>query len=88
MIKIKTQQKTFTKIFPRNDQSYSTHAVSPGALLEICQKVNTSALPECWLMEIRAYRFQLGEPLSAEAANNLQAARQAMIDFIRNKIPE
>jgi len=78
----------FSKISPEKDQSYSSHAVSPQSLMDICQTVNSTSLPECWLMEIRGYQFELGEPLSPAAVENLQAAQQAIIDFIQNKIPE
>jgi len=78
----------FSKISPQQDQSFSSHAVSPQSLMAICQGVNASPLPECWLMEIRGYQFGLGEPLSNPAAENLKAAQQAIEDFIKNKIPE
>ncbi len=76
------------KISPKKDASFSTHAVSPQSLIEICRKVNNSPLPECWLLEIRGYRFGLGEPLSTQADENLLAAHQSIVDFIKNKIPE
>ena len=78
----------FSKISALKDHSYSTHAVSPQALMAICETVNSSTLPECWLMEIRGYQFGLGKPLSTPAAANLEAAQQAIEDFIENKIPE
>jgi hydrogenase maturation protease len=78
----------FREISPHKDQSYSSHAVSPQSLMDICQSVNSTPLPECWLMEIRGYQFELGEPLSSRAGENLVAAQQAITDFIRNFIPE
>ena len=78
----------FRQISPQKDQSYSSHAVSPHSLIDICQGVNDSSLPECWLMEIRGYQFDLGTPLSSRAADNLQAAQLAIENFIKNKIPE
>lgn len=78
----------FSKISPQKDHSYSTHAVSPHSLMAICEEVNSSSLPECWLMEIRGYQFGLGTPLSSPAAENLAAALQAIEALIKNKIPE
>ena len=78
----------FREISPQQDQSFSSHAVSPQSLMAICQQVNASPLPKCWLMEIRGYQFGLGESLSSQAAENLRAAEQAIEDLIKNKIPE
>ena len=69
------------------DQSYSSHAVSPQALMDICQKVNTSDPPECWLMEIRGYHFSLGQQLSPRAIENLDSALMKIKEFLKNKIP-
>ena len=35
--------------------------------------------PTCWVLAVRGYAFELGEPLSPEAEGNLQAAMDALI---------
>jgi hydrogenase maturation protease len=70
------------------DQSYSSHAVSPQSLMEICRQVNTSCMPECWLMEIRGYHFSLGQSLSPRASENLDRALTEILEFLQNKNPK
>ena len=78
----------YCEITAVKDPSYTSHAVSPQSLLDICQTVNSSEVPECWLMEIRGYEFGLGSPLTSNAKNNLELAVRAIKDHIKNKIPE
>jgi hydrogenase maturation protease len=62
------------RLRPEQDSSYTTHAMSPQALLSVYQQVNDSSPPPAWLLSIRGYEFGLGEPLSTEANRNLLAA--------------
>jgi len=63
-----------TAIGPVKDATFSSHAMSPQAVLEVCRQLTSDEPPPAWLLAIRGERFQLGEPLSATAAENLQAA--------------
>ena len=65
------------KIAPDSSQTFTTHAISPQALMHICTKVNQTRLPECWLLKIRGYDFELGQPLSKAAKHNLEQALAA-----------
>lgn len=56
------------------DASFTTHAMSPQALLQVYQKLRGEAPPPCTLLAIRGKSFELGEPPSAEALANLAAA--------------
>ncbi len=60
-------------VIPRHDHSYTTHRLSPGALLAICRETLGTA-PPCWLLSIRGEHFGLGEGLSAPARENLEQA--------------
>ena len=64
----------FARLQPEQDSSYTTHAMSPQALLSVYQQVNNCAPPPAWLLSIRGYDFGLGQPLSTEANGNLLAA--------------
>jgi hydrogenase maturation protease len=64
----------FFRLQPEQDASYTTHAMSPQALLSVYQQVNGSAPPPAWLLSIRGYEFGLGLPLSTAANRNLLAA--------------
>lgn len=65
----------FSELSPCQDNSYSTHAMSPAAVLAVYQKVNKYAPPPSFLLSITGERFELGEGLSASAQNNLNLAR-------------
>lgn len=56
------------------DNSYTSHAMTPFALLHTFNQVYGSTPPPCYLLRIRGYGFELGESLSDEAATNLALA--------------
>ena len=63
-----------TRLQPEQDASYTTHAMSPQALLTVYRQVYDSAPPPAWLLSIRGYEFGLGLPLSSAANDHLQVA--------------
>ncbi len=69
----------FYPLTAAEDDSYTTHAMSPASLLSVYEKVNRQTPPPCYLLSIRGYEFGLGLPLSDKAAIHLTAA----ISFIR-----
>jgi len=62
------------RLQPEQDASYTTHAMSPPALLAVYRQVYDCAPPPAWLLSIRGYEFGLGLPLSTAASEHLQAA--------------
>jgi len=62
------------RLQPEQDASYTTHAMSPQALLSVYRQVNGHAPPPAWLLSIRGYAFGLGRPLSAAANEHLLVA--------------
>ncbi len=64
----------FSKIEAAHDNSYSSHAMSPFALLHAYRQFHGADAPPTYLLRIRGYGFELGEGLSAEAAANLEHA--------------
>jgi len=64
----------FVPLHPEQDASYTTHAMSPQALLAVYRQVYDCAPPPSWLLSIRGYEFGLGLPLSTAASEHLQAA--------------
>jgi hydrogenase maturation protease len=58
----------------KHDHSYSSHALSPEALLRVYQTVCGAEPPQAFLLSVRGERFGLGEALSDAAEANLQAA--------------
>ena len=74
---------TFSPLTASEDRSYTTHALSPGALLRVFQDVHPNTpLPPAFLLSIRGYQFELGAPLSPEATANLAAATQLMTELL------
>ena len=70
------------RLQPEQDASYTTHAMSPQALLSVYQQVNGSAPPPAWLLSIRGYEFGLGLPLSPAAHKHLLAAFKHVKELI------
>jgi hydrogenase maturation protease len=64
----------FNRIYAEQDDSYTTHAMSPQSLLAVFEKVNKQPAPPCYLLSIRGYVFGLGLPLSDKANNNIDEA--------------
>ncbi|WP_150047146.1 MULTISPECIES: hydrogenase maturation protease [Methylomonas] len=56
---------------PERDNSYSSHAMSPSALLAVYQAVMGQNPPCSYMLSIRARSFQLGSGLSHAAAEHL-----------------
>ncbi len=67
---------------PCRDASFSSHAMSPQALLHTWRQLESQPAPPCWLLAIRGEKFELGEKTSAAADENLQAALGWVADWI------
>ena len=65
----------------QRDDSYTTHAMSPAAVLAVYKHINKSEPPTAYLLTIRAYKFGLGEAMSKRAEKNLQCAYQYILDW-------
>ncbi len=66
----------FSEIGAEKDDSYTSHAMNPSALLNAYRQVYRKDAPPAFLLRIRGYRFALGDPLSDRAMTNLEAATQ------------
>jgi hydrogenase maturation protease len=64
----------FAVLEPARDKSYTTHAMSPAAVLDVYQSIKKQTPPPCFLLSIKAEQFELGDGLSANAENNLVEA--------------
>ncbi len=64
----------FTRVLPARDNSYTTHAMSPSAVLQVYESIIGLSAPPAFLLSIQGLSFELGEGLSAEAKNNLSKA--------------
>jgi hydrogenase maturation protease len=66
-----------SEISAGHDNSFSTHAMSPAALLHAYRQVYADEPPRAFVLRIRGHGFELGSTLSLEAEKNLVAALQA-----------
>ncbi|MCH9696613.1 MAG: hydrogenase maturation protease [Gammaproteobacteria bacterium] len=64
----------FDRCLPEVGQSYTSHALTPDALLAVYQQTYKQQPPPCYLLSIRGEQFELGQALSAAAQHNLQMA--------------
>lgn len=64
----------FYRLKPAQDDSYTTHAMSPESLLATYEKVNKAPPPPAFMLSIRGYEFGLGLAMSAKATANLADA--------------
>lgn len=65
---------TVERIAPVRDASFTTHAVSPQAILQVFRDVEAEPPPPCWLLAIRGDAWELGTAPSEMARQNLQEA--------------
>ena len=69
----------FYRLKPAQDNSFTTHAMSPASLLATYQRAYHRKPPPAFMLSIRGYVFNLGLSISAEANGNLVEA----VAFIR-----
>ena len=73
---------SLSRIEAARDASFTTHAMSPQAVLKVFADIDDGEPPPCWLLAIRGQHYELGEPLSDAAQQALQAALLAAADWI------
>ena len=64
----------FSAVSAEKDSSYTSHVLTPAALLFVYQQVYARRAPPAFLLRIRGYHFELGDALSTRAIMNLEAA--------------
>jgi hydrogenase maturation protease len=82
---IDTATITATRIEPNRDTTFSSHAMSPQSVMQTYLDIEGSPPPPCWLLAVGARSFELGDPLSADAAANLDTAVAWAIDWLAGK---
>ncbi len=64
----------FTAVSPQRDASYSSHAMTPGAVLHAYEQVYDASPPHAWQLAIRGDAFELGAPVATPVLEYLAAA--------------
>jgi hydrogenase maturation protease len=75
----------FASIRAVQDRSYSSHALSPQALLAAYEQHYRQNAPPAYLLAIRGHEFELGGPLSLAARQNLAAAQTHLLHWLGGK---
>ncbi len=66
----------FYRLEAAHDDTYTTHAISPAAVLEVYRRIYGREPPPAFMLTIRGYVFGLGLPLSEKANDNLGNAME------------
>jgi hydrogenase maturation protease len=74
---------SFDRLEPKQDGSVTTHALSPAALLAVYRSYHGDEPPPVFLLGIRGYAFELGEPLSPAAQSNLSQAMAMLKQWLK-----
>jgi hydrogenase maturation protease len=74
-----------TRVEPNRDITFSSHAMSPQSVLQTYLDIEKTAPPPCLLLAIGARSFELGDPLTPDAATNLDAALAWAHDWLAGK---
>ena len=65
---------SFTRLHPARDTSYSSHVMSPAAVVHVYEEVYGRQAPPSFLLSVRGEDFELGATMSASAEANLASA--------------
>jgi hydrogenase maturation protease len=65
---------SFHVVAPRRTTTHTSHALAPEAVLDVYAQVKKRAPPPAFALCVRGERFELGEGLSREGAERLEAA--------------
>jgi hydrogenase maturation protease len=68
----------------QQDDSYSSHALTPAAVLHAFRQVYGRDAPPAQVLRIRGYSFELGDDLTVQAAANLAAASGLVAQLCRD----
>lgn len=78
----------FSPVAAAADTSYTSHALSPAALLHVYETVTDQPAPPSFALGIRGESFALGEALSDAARANLDQATLLLGRLMQNPLPE
>lgn len=75
---------TLHAVRPAADFSFSTHALSPSALLQAFMTLDRGTPPPSFALTMRGYSFGLGQSLSPQAAQSLESAWSRLQQLLEN----
>ena len=78
----------FHRLQAERDSSYTTHAMSPAAVLDVYQHINQRKPPFSYMLTIRGYEFGLGQSISEPAKVNLQQSYEFIKKLLATDIEQ
>jgi Ni,Fe-hydrogenase maturation factor len=72
----------YRKISALQDNTYTTHSMSPQALLQVYRQIYNMNEPDSYLLTIDADEFELGTSVSQRSKYGIEQA----LDFIQHKV--
>ncbi|HQR50302.1 MAG TPA: hydrogenase maturation protease [Methylophilaceae bacterium] len=77
----------FCRAVPKRMEGHTSHAVAPEMLLGIYDMVHGEAPPPAFVLCVAGREFELGEPLTAEAQENLTQAFDLVCGLLEQPDP-
>lgn len=74
----------FQQLQPAHDNSYTTHAMNPVAVMQVFQDTLKIAPPPCFLLTLQGVEFELGAGLSKTAEISLKYASNFVVKLLEN----
>ena len=74
------------QIQPLNDNSYTSHAMSPQAVMQVYLNIEKVMPPPCFLLSLHGESFELGEGLSQSAQKNLEQAIKLLENLLNKPV--
>lgn len=74
----------FSRVLAARDDSYTSHAMTPAAVLAVHREVGNTPTPAAFLLSMPGYEFDLGSAIGETAQSNLQEA----LKFARKLLAE
>jgi len=72
----------FKPVKARKNFAFTTHTMPPEALLYLCRLLYNYT-PQAHILGIRGYEYSLGKSITRKASENLNAAIDFLINFLK-----
>lgn len=76
----------FKQLNPAYDNSYTTHAMNPAAVMQVYQDTLKATPPPCFLLTLEGVEFELGAGLSLTAEQSLKQGTEFVTRLLENPI--
>ncbi len=70
------------RTWPSRDNSFTTHELSPEAVLHVARQVTRRDPPPAWVLGVRGEQFELGAPMSVAAHGHLEVAWDELLELL------